>query len=88
MMANSGLDYLLRFSKIQKKVRIGDIEAIDFKTIENGTQMGHLIIRCKCHKYKKDFDIAASVLNWKITQFLKRSSTSLDYATVEELILE
>ena len=88
MMANSGLDYLLRFSKIQKKVRIGDIEAIDFKTIENGTQMGHLIIRCKCHKYKKDFDIAASVLNWKITQFLKRSSTSLDYATVEKLILE
>jgi len=39
-MANSGLDYLLSFSKIQKNEKIGEIEAIDFETINNGTQMG------------------------------------------------
>ena len=84
-MPNSGLDYLLRFSKLQRNEKIGDIEAIDFKTINDGTQMGHLIVRCKCHKYNKDFDIAASVLNWKITKYLKRSTQSLDYATVQKL---
>ena len=87
-MANSGLDYLLRFSKIQKKEKIGDIEAIDFTTINNATQMGHLIIRCKCHKYKKEFNIAASILNWKISKFFKRSSEFLDYASVQKLILD
>ena len=87
-MANSGLDYLLRFSKIQKNEKIGDIEAIDFETINSSTQMGHLIVKCKCHKYKKDFNIAASVLNWKITKYLKRSTQSLDYATVQKLDLE
>ena len=87
-MANSGLDYLLKFSKIQRREKIGDIEAIDFKTINNATQMGHLIVRCKCHKYKKDFNIAASVLNWKITKFSKRPSESLNYSTVHKLILE
>ena len=87
-MANSGLDYLLRFSKLQRNEKIGDIEAIDFKTINDGTQTGHLIVRCKCHKYKKDFDIAASVLNWKITKFLKKTSDSLDYATVKKLELK
>ena len=30
-MENAGLNYLLRFSKIQKNEKIGDIEAIDFK---------------------------------------------------------
>ena len=84
-MANSGLNHLLKFSKIQRNERIGDIEAIDFKTIKTGNQMGHLIVRCKCHKYKKDFDIAASILNWKITKFLKSASESLDYATVQKL---
>ena len=87
-MANSGLDYLLRFSKLQRNEKIGDIEAIDFKTINDGTQMGHLIVRCKCHKYNKDFDIAANVLNWKITKFLKKTSDSLDYATVKKLELK
>ena len=87
-MENSGLDYLLRFSKIQKKEKIGDIEAIDFKTINNGTQMGHLIVRCKCHKYKKDFNIAASVLNWKITKYFKRATQSLNYETVRKSELE
>ena len=84
-MKNSGLNYLLRFSKIQKNEKVGDIEAIDFKTIENGTQMGHLIITCKCYKYKKQFNIAASILNWKITKFIKGTSKSLDYATVFKL---
>ena len=84
-MVNSGLDYLLRFSKIQRNEKIGDIEAIDFKTINTGTQMGHLIARCKCNKYKKEFNIAASVLNWKITKFLKRKSEFLDYSAVQKL---
>lgn len=74
-MVNSGLDYLLRFSKIQRNEKIGDIQAIDFKTINAGTQMGHLIIRCKCNKYKKEFNIAASALNWKITKFLKSQNS-------------
>ena len=87
-MANSGLDYLLRFSKIQKNERVGDIEAIDFKVINNGTQMGHLIIHCKCHKYNKVFNISASVLNWKIGKYFKRASKSLDYTTVQKLALE
>ena len=87
-MANSGLDYLLQFSKIQKNERVGDIEAIDFKVINNGTQMGHLIIQCKCHKYNKGFDVAASVLNWKISKYFKRASKSLDYTTVQKLMLE
>ena len=87
-MANSGLDYLLQFSKIQKNERIGDIEAVDFKVVNNGTQMGHLIIQCKCHKYDKVFDISASVLNWKISKYFKRASKSLDYTTVQKLALE
>ena len=87
-MEHSGLDYLLRFSKIQRDERIGDIEAIDFKVINNGTQMGHLIIQCKCHKYNKEFNIAASVLNWKISKYFKKASKSLDYTTVQKLGLE
>ena len=87
-MENAGLNYLLRFSKIQKKEKIGDIEAIDFKTINNGTQMGHLIVRCKCHKHKKDFNISASILNWKITKFYKRASKPLDYASIQKLTIE
>ena len=87
-MANFGLDYLLQFSKIQKNERIGDIEAIDFKVINNGTQMGHLIIQCKCHKYNKGFDIAASELNWKISKYFKRASKSLNYTTFQKLASE
>ena len=84
-MTNSGLNYLLQFSKIQKNEKVGDLEAIDFKTIKDGTQMGHLIITCKCGKYKKQFNIAASILNWKISKFIKGTSKSLDYETVFKL---
>ena len=87
-MEHSGLDFLLRFSKIQRDEKIGDIEAIDFEVINNGTQMGHLIIQCKCHKYDKNFNIAASVLNWKISKYFKRASKSLNYKTVQKLALE
>ena len=87
-MANSGLYYLQQFSKIQIGEIIGDIEAIDFTVTENGSQMGHLIITCNCTKHNKQFNIAASELNWKITKFLKRSLKSLDYTTVKEHIKE
>ena len=87
-MEHSGLDFLLRFSKIQRDEKIGDIEAIDFEVINNGTQMGHLIIRCKCHKYDKNFNIAASKLNWNISKYFKKASKSLDYTTVQKLGLE
>ncbi|QNI53590.1 hypothetical protein SynBIOSE41_01066 [Synechococcus sp. BIOS-E4-1] len=82
-MANSGLDYLLQFSKIQTGEIIGNIEAKDFSVIKDGSQMGHLIIDCRCTKYNKRFNIAASSLNWKITKFLKGSLQSLDYSTVQ-----
>ena len=82
-MANSGLDYLLQFSKIKMGQTIGGIQAIDFAVIKDGTQMGHLIITCNCIKYNKQFDIAASELNWRITRFRKGSIQSLDSSTVQ-----
>ena len=87
-MENSGLDYLLQFSKIQKNEKIGHIEAVDFETINNATQMGHLIVKCKCHKRDKEFNIPASVINWKITKYLKGALKSLDCETVSKLELE
>ncbi len=87
-MANSGLDYLLQFSKIQTGEIIGNIEAIKFSVIKDASQMGHLIINCHCTKHYKQFNIAASILNWKITKFLKGSSQSLDYSTLLPLIKE
>ena len=85
-MANSGLDYLLNFSKIQKNEKIGDIEAIDFETINSGTQMGHLIVKCKCHKYKKDFNIAASMLNWNIFKYSRKRRNHLTIQRFKNLI--
>ena len=85
MTTSFGLDYLLRFSKIQAGEIIGDIEAVEFKSINEAKQMGDLIITCRCHKFKKDFKIKASILNWKITKFRKGSLSSLDYATVRKL---
>ena len=82
-MANSGLDYLLQFSKIKKGQTIGGIQAIDFAVIKDGTQMGHLIITCNCTKYNQQFNIAASELNWRITKFLKGSMQSLDSSMVQ-----
>ena len=83
-MNHSGLNYLLQFSKIQKNEVIGSIEAIDFKVVNDGTQMGHLIVICKCDKHKKQFDIPASALNWKISKYLKGSLNSLDYASIQQ----
>ena len=82
-MANSGLDYLLKFSKIQKGEIIGNVQAIDFSVIKDGSQMGHLIITCICTKHNQKFDIAASILNWKITKFLKGANQYLDYSTIQ-----
>ena len=81
-MSDSGLDYLLRFSKIQKNEKIGDIEAINFEAIGNESQMGHLIVQCNCSKLNKRFKVSASVLNWKITKFQKGNLDSLDYETI------
>ena len=81
-MKQSGINYLLQFSKIQLNQRIGDVEAVDFKVLGDGTQMGHLIISCECKKYLKRFDVQASVLNWKISKFLKGSIYRLDYASI------
>jgi len=81
-MSESGLDYLLQFSKIQKNETIGDIQAINFETIGDGSQMGHLIVQCSCSKLNKFFKVSASVLNWKITKFQKGSLDSLDYETI------
>ena len=81
-MSDKGLDYLLRFCKIQKNEKIGDIEAINFETIADESQMGHLIVQCNCSKLNKRFKISASVLNWKITKFQKGALDSLDYETI------
>ena len=81
-MSDSGLDYLLRFSKIQKNEKIGDIEAINFEAIGNESQMGHLIVQCNCSKLNKRFKVSASVLNWKITKFQKGNLDTLDYETI------
>ena len=85
MMTNFGLNYLLRFSKIQAGETIGDIEAVGFETINRAKQMGDLVITCRCHKAKENFKIKASVLNWKITKFRKGSLSSLNRSTVQKL---
>ncbi len=77
-----GLNYLLQFSKIQKGEKIGDLEAIGFQVRGNGSQMGHLMIDCKCHVCNKQFQISASELNWKITKFQKGFLNSLDYTSI------
>ena len=84
-MSDSGLDYLLRFSKIQKNEKIGDIEAINFEVIGNESQMGHLIVQCNCSKLNKRFKVSASVLNWKITKYQKGALDSLDYETIRKI---
>jgi len=81
-MSDSGLDYLLRFSKIQKNEKIGDIEAINFEAIRDESQMGHLIVQCNCSKLNKRFKVSASVLNWKITKYQKGGLDSLDHETI------
>ena len=81
-MTDSGLNYLLQFCKIQKGERIGNIEALGFETLNNASQMGHLIINCKCHKSDKIFKVSASLLNWKITKFQKGALRSLDYKSI------
>ena len=78
-MPSFGLDYLLQFCKIQCGQQIGEIEALGFEVLKDGTQMGHLLINCICHKTKKRFQISANVLNWKITQFQKGGSRELNY---------
>ena len=82
-MKHSGLNYLSQYCKIKKNEVIGSIEAIDFKVTNDGTQMGHLMVVCRCEKHKKQFDISASVLNWKITKYIKGSLDSLDYTSVQ-----
>ena len=82
-MKKSGLDYLLQFSKIQKGEKIGNLEALEFCAIQEGTQMGHLIVDCMCHKSYKRFQISANILNWKITMFRKGALLSLDSLTVQ-----
>ena len=82
-MKTFGLEYLLQFSKIQKGQIIGDIEAVDFKTINTETQMGDLIISCRCRRLNQNFQIEASILNWKITKFQKGSLKSLNYKTIQ-----
>ena len=82
-MKHSGLNYLSQYCKIKKNEVIGFIEAIDFKVTNDGTQMGHLMVVCRCEKHKKQFDISASVLNWKITKYIKGSLDSLDYNSVQ-----
>ena len=82
-MKRSGIDYLLQFSKIQQNQCIGDIEAVNFKVLGDGTQMGHLIVSCECKKYLKKFDVQGSVLNWKISKFLKGSVDRLNYASIK-----
>ena len=81
-MDHSGLNYLLQFCKIEKGQRIGNIEAVGFETLSDASQMGHLIINCRCHKSDKNFRIRASVLNWKITKFQKGALNSLDYRSI------
>ena len=81
-MSDSGLDYLLQFSKIQKNEKIGDIKAISFETVGDGSQMGHLIVECSCNKLNKQFKVPASALNWKITKFKKGGLSSLDYESI------
>ena len=84
-MSYKGLDYLLRFSKIQKNEKIGHIEAINFETIADESQMGHLIVQCNCSKLNKRFKVSASVLNWKITKYQKGALDSLDYETIRKI---
>ena len=84
-MSESGLDYLLRFSKIRKNEKIGDIEAINFEAIGDESQMGHLIVQCNCSKLNKRFKVSASVLNWKITKYQKGALDSLDYETIRKI---
>ena len=84
-MSNTGFDYLLRFSKIQKNEKIGHIEAINFETIGDESQMGHLIVQCNCSKLNKRFKVSASVLNWKITKYQKGALDSLDYETIRKI---
>ena len=84
-MSDSGLDYLLRFSKIRKNEKIGDIEAINFEAIGDESQMGHLIVQCNCSKLNKRFKVSASVLNWKITKYQKGGLDSLDYETIRKI---
>ena len=84
-MSDSGLDYLLRFSKIRKNEKIGDIEAINFEAIGDESQMGHLIVQCNCSKLNKRFKVSASVLNWKITKYQKGALDSLDYETIRKI---
>ena len=82
MSMQFGLNYLLRFSKIQKDEKIGHLEAIGFQVRGNGSQMGHLMINCKCHRYNRQFQISANELNWKIKKFQKGWLNSLDYTSV------
>ena len=79
-----GLNYLLQFSKIKKGEKIGDLEAIDFQIQGNGSQMGHLMIDCKCHICNKRFQISGSELNWKISKFQKGFLNSLDYTSISK----
>ena len=87
-MSDSGLDYLLQFSKIKKNEKIGDIEAINFEATGDESQMGQLIVHCSCSKHKKHFKIPASVLNWKITKFQKGGLDSLNYKSICTTISE
>ena len=84
-MSDKGLDYLLQFSKIQKNEKIGHIEAINFETIGDESQMGHLIVQCNCSKLNKRFKVSASALNWKITKYQKGALDSLDYETIRKI---
>ena len=79
-----GLNYLLQFSKIKKGEKIGDLEAVDFQVRGNGSQMGHLMIDCKCHRYDRQFQVSASELNWKIAKFQKGCLNSLDYTSISK----
>ncbi len=81
-MMQFGLNYLLQFSKIHKGEKIGDLEAIDFQIRGNGSQMGHLMIDCKCHRCNRQFQVLASELNWKIKKFQKGCLNSLDCTSV------
>ena len=83
-MISFGLDCLLRFSKIKRGEQIGDIEALGFNVLKDGSQMGHLMIDCICHKSEKRFQIPASVMHWKITKFQKGALLELDHRSFFE----
>ena len=79
----SGLTYLIRYSKIQKFERIGDLEAINFQVLRDGRQMGDLLIDCLCYRCNErtkenPYQAIGSQLNWKISKFQKGSLKSLD----------